>query len=254
METCQHSPAWANHVQQAPITILSPSSLSLRRPQAAWPPDWLLRRQLRGCEPRHWGLMDCVAPLREALKHVRAWQSVVTAAGNGRSMAAGALTKLIIWTNDGRQAGSAHFDTNARGSGQSKQRVDMTRVCVSVCVCVDGASCRYDESAHVAQSRGGFVSAVGLVWNNKPPAFWLDSGEGGGKAGQTADASQAATHLSSSNNRKKKHVELLCAHFHTKREGWFAWPRRRQLFNFLLFHVDATQTIVFRWAASLPRG
>lgn len=134
METCQHSPAWANHVQQALITILPPSSLSPRRPRAAWPPDWLLRRQLRGCEPRHWGLMGYVAPLREALKHVRAWQSADAAAGNGRSMAAGALTKLIIWTNDGRQAGSAHFDTSVwKRPIKAACRHD-TGLCVCACV------------------------------------------------------------------------------------------------------------------------
>lgn len=118
MKTCQHrstySPARANHAWQTLITISRPSSLSPRRPWAAGPPDWLLRRRLQGCELRHSGLMDSVAPQQEALGCVCAWQSADAAAGNRRSTGAGALTKLIIWTNDGRQTGSAHFDTSVR--------------------------------------------------------------------------------------------------------------------------------------------
>lgn len=110
--------------------------------------------------------------------------------------------------------------TPACRSGQSKRRVDLTRVCVSVCVCACVDSARYHESAHAAQRRGGFVSAVGLVWNNKPPAFWLDSREGEKKSGSNRRRF-ASSHLPQQQQHKKKIlVQLFCAHSHTKGEGW----------------------------------
>lgn len=75
---------------------IAPSALSPRRPRAAGPPDWLLRQRLRGCELWLSGLMDSVAPQREALGHVRALPGTDAVVCNGRSMGAGALTKLII--------------------------------------------------------------------------------------------------------------------------------------------------------------
>lgn len=98
MKTCQHyllaclgqSCSTNTHYHIAALVSVTEGR------RAAGAPDWLLRWRLRGCELWHSGLMESVAPQCEALGHVRALPSVDAAAGNGRSMEAGALTKLII--------------------------------------------------------------------------------------------------------------------------------------------------------------
>lgn len=97
---------------------------------------------------------------------------------------------------------------------------------------VSGGSCRYDEKCPHSIRHAGFTSAVGLVWNNKPAAFWY----GSRKAGQTAQTLTSA-----------KNTHTYVFYTHEERRLVFTWSGWSQLFNFLFFFSPSalrTQTIV----------
>lgn len=120
--------------------------------------------------------------------------------------------------------------TPACVSGQSKQHVGMkTRVCVRA----DNSSCRYNESAHTAQRHGGFTSAVGLVWNNKPAAFWHDSAEAKKKRVKPQTLCKQPLTSAATTSQKITRPTLIRTLPHRERRLMIALPRLRQLFNFL---------------------
>lgn len=92
---------------------IPPSAVSPRRPRAAGPWSGLCAWRSGGCEPEHSELMDSDAPWQGS-RHVRARRMRTPRLVIDGQWESRALTKLIIWTNDGSGAGagwSAHSDT-----------------------------------------------------------------------------------------------------------------------------------------------